>query len=89
MWGFFHPMLAKKRKNSSSAGSGLAALQWEEVTVPENFAVGDDQGGFYCLEEIDGVECVWEGDESSGKTAVFKVWSSLLMAECRREAEEG
>ena len=51
-------------------------LDWQQVVPPDQFLAGpadDDMGGFYGLEEISDVECVWLGDETTGKTCLFKV----------------
>ncbi|ORX90635.1 P-loop containing nucleoside triphosphate hydrolase protein [Basidiobolus meristosporus CBS 931.73] len=50
----------------------LNSLDWSEVSYPEQMLLSDELGGFVCLEEIDGVECDWIGDESSGRMVKFK-----------------
>lgn len=49
---------------------------WNEASGTDMF-LGDDAGGFLCLEEISDVEVEYEGDEVSGKVAKFKVCDSL------------
>ncbi|KAL7308273.1 ATP-dependent RNA helicase [Mucor circinelloides] len=44
---------------------------WNEASGTDMF-LGDDAGGFLCLEEISDVEVEYEGDEVSGKVAKFK-----------------
>lgn len=45
---------------------------WNEASGTDMF-MGDDAGGFLCLEEISDVEVEYEGDDVSGKVAKFKV----------------
>lgn len=45
---------------------------WTETAGTDNF-IADDAGGFLCLEEISDVEIEYEGDETTGKVAKFKV----------------
>lgn len=49
---------------------------WNEVNDADDF-VTDELGGFLCLEEISDVEVEYEGDETVGKVATFKVSISL------------
>ncbi|KAI8056775.1 P-loop containing nucleoside triphosphate hydrolase protein [Syncephalis plumigaleata] len=51
----------------------LSGLPWKSVSAPSGMIYGDDDlGGFLCLEEIEDVDCVWEGDASTGKVCRFK-----------------
>jgi hypothetical protein len=45
---------------------------WTETSGIDAF-ISDDAGGFLCLEEISDVEVEYEGDETAGKVAKFKV----------------
>jgi ATP-dependent RNA helicase DDX24/MAK5 len=62
---------SKKRQKVESTVSNVAArsmkipvaldeLPWNEVKVPEMF---EDAEGFFCLEEVDGVEVVRDGNK--------------------------
>ncbi|KAJ1729168.1 hypothetical protein LPJ61_003658, partial [Coemansia biformis] len=46
---------------------GVADWNWADVTMPTYISLGDDDiGGVMSLQEIDGVDCVWEDDETTG-----------------------
>lgn len=47
---------------------------WTETKGTESF-IADEAGGFLCLEEISDVEIEYEGDDTTGKVAKFKVKS--------------
>ncbi|KAF1796250.1 P-loop containing nucleoside triphosphate hydrolase protein [Mucor lusitanicus] len=49
----------------------IDSWDWNEASGTDMF-LGDDAGGFLCLEEISDVEVEYEGDEVSGKVAKFK-----------------
>ncbi|KAJ2760222.1 ATP-dependent RNA helicase, partial [Coemansia nantahalensis] len=45
----------------------VAEWSWEDVAMPTYIAGGDnDIGGVVSLQEVDGIDCVWEDDESTG-----------------------
>jgi len=46
---------------------------WGWTPVSTEGMIMDDMDGFLCLEELDGVEVAYEGDDATGKTIVFKV----------------
>lgn len=50
----------------------IDSWDWNETAGTDMF-MGDDAGGFLCLEEISDVEVEYEGDDVSGKVAKFKV----------------
>ncbi|KAK9709426.1 ATP-dependent RNA helicase [Basidiobolus ranarum] len=50
----------------------LNSLDWSEVSYPKQMLLSDELGGFVCLEEIDGIDCDWIGDENSGRMIKFK-----------------
>ncbi|KAJ2303501.1 hypothetical protein IWW52_006783, partial [Coemansia sp. RSA 2704] len=42
-------------------------LSWKRVAVPTHIASADNEiGGVLSLQEIDGVDCVWDKDEATG-----------------------
>ncbi|KAI8335604.1 P-loop containing nucleoside triphosphate hydrolase protein [Blakeslea trispora] len=49
----------------------IDSWDWNESTGADVF-MGDDAGGFLCLEEISDVEVEYEGDDTIGKVAKFK-----------------
>ncbi|CEP11910.1 hypothetical protein [Parasitella parasitica] len=49
----------------------IDSWDWNEASGTDIF-MGDDAGGFLCLEEISDVEVEYEGDEVSGRVAKFK-----------------
>lgn len=77
-------MESKKRKKAAKSGPapeesgwdgvvGLEDLNWKEVAMPDRM---EDAGGFFGLEEIDGVDVI----RSQGHGEVrFKVWKYILM----------
>jgi hypothetical protein len=72
MMGQFFSLKMGKRKNPLQV-EDLNALAWSEVRPTDNVVIGDDLGGFYCLEELDeDVDCVWEETEA-GKTLKIMV----------------
>ena len=50
----------------------IDSWDWNESAGADVF-MGDDVGGFLCLEEISDVEVEYEGDDTVGKVAKFKV----------------
>ncbi|GBC06794.1 hypothetical protein RclHR1_07050002 [Rhizophagus clarus] len=51
----------------------LNSLEWSEVNCPDSIFMGDDLGGFLCLEEIDDIDVEYEDDKNTqGKTIKFK-----------------
>lgn len=50
----------------------IESWDWNETAGTDAF-ITDDAGGFLCLEEISDVEIEYEGDDTSGKVAKFKV----------------
>lgn len=75
---------SKKRKKAAKSGPasedggwdgvvGLEDLNWKEVAMPDRM---EDAGGFFGLEEIDGVDVI----RSQGHGEVrFTVWKYILM----------
>ncbi|KAI8978964.1 P-loop containing nucleoside triphosphate hydrolase protein [Pilobolus umbonatus] len=49
----------------------MDSWDWNEVAAPDT-VVGDDAGGFLCLEEISDVEVEYEGNDDVGKVVKFK-----------------
>ncbi|KAI8645612.1 P-loop containing nucleoside triphosphate hydrolase protein [Parasitella parasitica] len=49
----------------------IDSWDWNEASGTDIF-MGDDAGGFLCLEEISDVEVEYEGDDVSGRVATFK-----------------
>ncbi|CAG8730074.1 12946_t:CDS:10, partial [Funneliformis caledonium] len=71
----------RKRKNAVQGNNSnndndfvdIHSLEWSEVACPESIFMGDDLGGFLCLEEIDYVDVEYENnEETQGKTIKFK-----------------
>jgi hypothetical protein len=50
----------------------IDSWDWNETAGTDTFLT-DDAGGFLCLEEISDVEIEYEGDDTTGKVAKFKV----------------
>jgi hypothetical protein len=50
----------------------IDSWDWNETGGTDTFLT-DDAGGFLCLEEISDVEIEYEGDDTTGKVAKFKV----------------
>lgn len=77
--------MAIKKKNNSNLKKKKSQIEYEELTGDINSwdwsesagtsdaFLTDDVGGFLCLEEISDVEIEYEGDETTGKVAKFKV----------------
>ncbi|KAI9500950.1 P-loop containing nucleoside triphosphate hydrolase protein [Coemansia spiralis] len=56
-----------KNLTQDSDGDDSIAWNWKKVAVPTYIAGPDDElGGMVGLEEIEGVDCVWEEDETTG-----------------------
>ncbi|RIA98835.1 P-loop containing nucleoside triphosphate hydrolase protein [Glomus cerebriforme] len=71
----------RKRKNAIQGDNfdkdnsfvDLDSLEWSEVNYPDSIFMGDDLGGFLCLEEVDDIDIEYEGNkETQGKTIKFK-----------------
>ncbi|RKP24031.1 hypothetical protein SYNPS1DRAFT_23874 [Syncephalis pseudoplumigaleata] len=72
-------LMASSDGDTSEFVSGNS-LPWRPVSTPGGIIHGDDDlGGFLCLEEVDAVECVWEGDDTAGKVCRFKMPSGQLV----------
>ncbi|KAI0225300.1 ATP-dependent RNA helicase, partial [Massospora cicadina] len=65
----------KPNRNPKREGKlvNIDELPWGLVKVPEGVFVSDDNGGFLGLEEIDGVDCEWVGDDSIGKYLTARI----------------
>src|SRR5688572_21622884 len=72
----------RKRKNAVQGDSSnknnevvdLNSLEWSEVNYPDSIFMGDEIGGFLCLEEIDDIDVEYvDNKETQGKTIKFKV----------------
>ena len=75
-----NPKPAKhSRPNSSTDAQEFVEIDnlgWSEVVCPESVFLGDEIGGFLCLEEIDGVDVEYKGNDKVGKVVKFKVSQS-------------
>ncbi|KAI9594353.1 P-loop containing nucleoside triphosphate hydrolase protein [Syncephalis fuscata] len=68
---------SNEQQTTSSEFIGGSHLSWKQVTAPSGIIHGDDNlGGFLCLEEVDDVECLWEGDDNTGRVCRFKARST-------------
>ncbi|RAL17335.1 ATP-dependent RNA helicase MAK5 [Aspergillus homomorphus CBS 101889] len=81
---------AKKQKKNANADadSGVVTvndLNWKEVALPDRM---EDAGGFFGLEEIDGVEVVKGSGEIRFKAAAGKPGKSILKKKTAEEQEE-
>jgi ATP-dependent RNA helicase DDX24/MAK5 len=76
---------SKKRKKAAKSSPasddsgwdgivGLGDLNWKEVAMPDRM---EDAGGFFGLEEIDGVDVI--RSQGSGEVR-FKVWKYILLS---------
>ncbi|ORX50228.1 P-loop containing nucleoside triphosphate hydrolase protein [Hesseltinella vesiculosa] len=65
----------KKTKTASNPDDyetlgGIDSWDWNEIGSQQ--FMGDESTGFLCLEEISDVEIDYEGDDATGKVAIFK-----------------
>lgn len=78
------PSNSKKRKRKNAVQEDnfikndgyfkLNSFEWSEVNYPNSIFMGDDLGGFLCLEEIDDIVVEYEDNkDTQGKTIKFKV----------------
>jgi ATP-dependent RNA helicase DDX24/MAK5 len=77
------PSNSKKRKRKNAVQDNpikdndsveLNSLEWSEVNYPDSIFMGDDLGGFLCLEEIDDIDVEYENNkDTQGKMIKFKV----------------
>lgn len=76
---------ATKQKDSWDGFVGLDDLNWKEVPLPDRI---EDAGGFFGLEEIDGIDVV--RPEGNGEVR-FKVWLivTIWMVRVVMEADVG
>ncbi|PKK75453.1 P-loop containing nucleoside triphosphate hydrolase protein [Rhizophagus irregularis] len=77
------PSISKKRKRKNAVQEDnfikndgyveLNSLEWSEVNYPDSIFMGDDLGGFLCLEEIDDIDVEYDDNkDTQGKTIKFK-----------------
>ncbi|KAJ1955886.1 ATP-dependent RNA helicase, partial [Dispira parvispora] len=66
------PTKPPSKKQRIQLSNQMDDWDWCEVSCPDNMVLGDDAGGFLCLEEIDGVNCVWEDNGDLGRTVRFE-----------------
>ncbi|RKP36546.1 P-loop containing nucleoside triphosphate hydrolase protein [Dimargaris cristalligena] len=64
--------------------SNLDDWEWSEVACPDNAMITDEIGGFLCLEELDGVDCVWQGDDQIGRIVQFRKSGSSTSKKSKR-----
>src|SRR5437879_5674064 len=50
-------------KEADQEFAEIDSLAWSEVICPDSVFLGDDLGGFLCLEEIDGVDVEYKGND--------------------------
>jgi ATP-dependent RNA helicase DDX24/MAK5 len=81
----------KKKANNNKKISKEVSIEYEDLGNIDNWDwtesagtsdafLTDDVGGFLCLEEISDVEVEYEGDETTGKVAKFKVKKKSFIA---------
>jgi hypothetical protein len=69
-----------QEKNAFKKTVRLEDLAWKPVRPPSGMIYGDDDlGGFLGLEEVEGVECIVEGDESVGRVYRFEASIEKVM----------
>ncbi|KAJ1643050.1 ATP-dependent RNA helicase, partial [Dispira simplex] len=66
------PTKPPSKKQRTKLSNQMDNWDWREVSCPDNMVLGDDMGGFLCLEEIDGVDCIWEDNGDLGRTVRFE-----------------
>ncbi|KAJ2712243.1 ATP-dependent RNA helicase [Coemansia spiralis] len=58
---------ASEPADADSSLGAVADWAWEDVAMPMHLVGGDDDvGGVMSLQEVDGIDCVWEDDKLTG-----------------------